>query len=429
MASIVLSFVGNQDPFANTDTEGSIVSLVRHLLAQNRSIQRVVLLYTLDTRQNAIDTHDHLTSAPFHLNAEVITLLPVDDTLSHDPVSQFLAAQAARYAIDQIKPDLAPEDTLECNASSGTPALKSAWGILQAAGYASAMRVWQVRNPQKMRPGQLQVFQDDVNALKNEFDLKVIKQQIADYNYSGALANLEATNLSTKSIVALLHYGFYRLSLDFDRAFSCLNSLSTEVDPQWLQEVAPLRQKDRQALLKEAYFNARIKLKNRKYAEFLVMLSGLQENVLRFLVNERVGLRISSKYSDVETSWQQIRQAEQGKLYQHLQHYTLPKGGMLRLDGSIGRYVYIAILDYYRQFADIMEPIKELNAYCDQRNASVHEFVGISEIEDEAKVLANLRKVIKRVAGTPEENPFDRLNQQINSLLALPLSSGGTSLL
>jgi len=268
-----------------------------------------------------------------------------------------------------------------------------------------------------MHPGQLQVFKDDVNSLKNEFDLKVIKQQVADYNYSGALTSLESTCLSTESLVALLRYGFYRLSLDFDRAYNALAAIAPEINSQWLSELAPLRQKQRQALLKEAYFNALIKLKNQRYAEFLVMLSGLQENVLRFLVMKQVGLQVSGKYADAEQSWQQIQQLEQGKLYQHLQHYKLPKGGALRLHAGISRYTLIAILDYYPQFAAIMQPLNELNDYCDRRNASVHEFEGVSEIEEEAKVLANLRQVIKQVAGTPGTNPFDQLNQQIDQLL------------
>jgi len=416
MPSIILSFVGNQDPYANTNTEGSVLTLVRYLLAEQRSLSRVMLLYTIDTEQNAIDTQAMLTSTPFNLAAEAIALLPVSETLSHDPVSQLLAAQEVRRLLDQLKPVLTAEDTLECNASSGTPALKSAWGIVQAAGYAD-LHIWQVRNPQKMHPGQLQVFKDDVNSLKNEFDLKVIKQQVADYNYSGALTSLESTCLSTESLVALLRYGFYRLSLDFDRAYNALAAIAPEINSQWLSELAPLRQKQRQALLKEAYFNALIKLKNQRYAEFLVMLSGLQENVLRFLVMKQVGLQVSGKYADAEQSWQQIQQWEQGKLYQHLQHYKLPKGRALRLHAGISRYTLIAILDYYPQFAAIMQPLNELNDYCDRRNASVHEFEGVSEIEEEAKVLANLRQVIKQVAGTPGTNPFDQLNQQIDQLL------------
>jgi uncharacterized membrane protein len=77
----------------------------------------------------------------------------------------------------------------------------------------------------------------------------------------------------------------------------------------------------------------------------------------------------------------------------------------------------IAILEYDAQFAEILPAIQDLNEYCDRRNDSVHEFVGVSEIEDEEKLLTALRKVIRQAVGLPSENPFDRLNQQIFQFL------------
>lgn len=418
MASIVLSFVGTQDPFAKTDTEGSIVTLIRHLIAKQHWLKRVLLLHTEGTKRNTIDTKQWLLSEVPSLSQEEINIIPVSEAFSNDPVNPLLAAQEARRALEIAKKYMAPEDFLEFNASSGTPAMKTAWSVLQASGYASShSHVWQIRNPKEMHLEQEHVFYSDVNILKNEFDLKIIKQQLADYNYSGALASLEGTSLSTATLTALFRYGFYRLSFDFDRAFDCLNMIASKVDSISLQELALLRRKDQRSRLKEAYFNALIKLKNQKYAEFLVMLSGLQENVLRFLINERLGLPISSKHSEMSQSWATIKQEDQGKLYRYLKTYKLPKGGSLHLDGLINRYVLIAILEYYPQFATIIQPIKDLNNYCDQRNAAVHEFVGVSEIEDETQVLANLRKVIRQVAGTQDQNPFDRLNEQISVLL------------
>ena len=62
MPSILLSFVGNQDPFSKNHTEGSIISLVRHLTAQNHPITQSILLYTSDTAGNAQETRDWLES-------------------------------------------------------------------------------------------------------------------------------------------------------------------------------------------------------------------------------------------------------------------------------------------------------------------------------------------------------------------------------
>lgn len=418
MASIVLSFVGQQDPFAKTETEGSIVTLVRHLVARGHTLKRVFLLHTDSTEQNAIDTRQWLVSEVPTLTPETITALPVSIAFSHDPVNPLLATQEARRVVDQARSDQTAEDFLEFNASSGTPAMKTAWSVLQALGYASARsHVWQVRNPKEMRSGQTQVFYSDVNLLKDELDFKLIKQQIQDYNYSGALITLHESNLLTFVIKAFLEYGYYRLSMDFDRAFSSLAMVAQEVDSQWMQEIAPLRQKDTQALLQEAYFNTLIRLKTRKYADFLVGLFKLQEQALYFLVQDRLGLAVSGKPSQKALSWQVIQQAEQGKLYQFLQAYTLPRGDRLDLDRSINRYVLQAIVEYYPQFSPIVPLIQKLNQYCDLRNETVHGFIGVSGIEDEITLLNTLRKLMKQITKISEVNPFDHLNGTIVSLL------------
>lgn len=421
MASIVLSFVGSQDPYSKNNNEGSIVSLVKHLCEQQSSIRQMVLLYTEGTKQNAIDTKDWLLSEIITLTDNAIELCRVSEAFSQDPINQLLAVQEARRAVDMVQQYQSEQDTLEFNGSSGTPAMKSCWSILQATGYVRQSHVWQIRNPKEMQPGQDRVFKNDVNTLKNEFDSKVIQRQIQDYNYNGALVTLQASNLAISPLPKLLHYGFYRLSLDFDRALDCINSVRGDVNSRWIKELAPLRQNDCLALLREAYFNALTRLSNKRYAEFLVSLFGLQENVLKYLVQRQLNLPlVGTQFDDVQ-SWQIIRQAEQGKLYRYLQEYTLPRGDYLKIDRSISRYVMIAILEYFPQFSQTIALIKDLNDYCEQRNKSVHEFAGISAIQDEAKVLASLRKIMKYLIGMPEMNPFDCLNQDLCQLLGRSL--------
>ena len=411
MSSIILSFVGQQDPFAKTNSEGSIITLINHLIQQHQPIKRVILLYTDTTKLGAIDTQDWLTST-LNLPAEAIQLLPVEETLSRDPVNLLFAVQAARLGIEQAQPYLDPTDTLEFNASSGTPVMKSAWSILQAAGYAPRSHVWQVRNPQEMQSQQDRVFQTDVSTLKDEFDLKVMQQQIQDYNYSGALVTLQQSNLQRPTIAALLDYGYYRLAMDFDQAFSAVNTIP-DVDPQWIQAIAPLRQKDPRSLLQEAYFNALIRLKTRKYADFLVGLFKLQEQLLYYLVQGKLGLAISGKPSEQAQSWATIRQVNDGQLYQFLRNYRLPKGDAIYLDRSISRYVLQAIVEYHPQFATVLPLIQTLNQYCDLRNESVHGFVGVSAIENEAYLTATLNKLMQQTCGIPKLSPFDRLNQTL----------------
>lgn len=420
MPSILLSFVGKQDPFSDKNhTEGSIVSLVKHLLEQQQVIKGVILLYTEETAMGAIDTQTWL-SAELALAPERIRLVPVEQGLSEDPVNLLLAAQAARSAIlDEARAYLAPEDCLEFNASSGTPVMKSAWSLLQAAGYAPRSRVWQVRDPQQMRSHQVRVLQMDVTPLRDEFDCKVIQQQIKDYNYRGAFISLQESHLQTPIALALLEYGYYRQVRDFDRAFNALVPVREAVDPVWFQEIATLRQKEMTAILRDAYFQALILLKLERYAEFLVVLSGLHENLIRFLVTDRVGLAISTKYGDRADAWTVIRQFDQGKLYRFLQGYRLPSGVPLRVgpEDAIARLTLIAILDYFPDFREVVSAIKAINDYCDRRNEVVHQFVGVSAIEDAETLLANLRRAMQFVVSLAAGNPFDRLNQQVCALL------------
>ena len=416
MASIILSFVGSQDPYSNhTKKTGSIVNLVNYLQEQSHEIKRVVLLYTEETAQNAIDTQHWLVSE-HNLSEEAVAIFSVSEALSIDPINQSLAVQEVRRTLEIIRQDQAGLDTLEFNASSGTPAMKSSWGILQASGYVPQSRLWQVRNPDQMKPGQQLVFRDDLNVLKNEFDLQVIKQQVQDYNYSGALITLNASQINSPVVKAMLEYGYYRISMDFNSAFSSLDGVPVVIAAEWVQEIAPLRQGDKQVLLQEAYFNALIRLQNRRYADFLVGLFKLQEQVLYFLVQQKLGLTVSGNPALKSQSWEVIRQVEGGNLYRFLQGYRLPGGDLLDLN-RISRYTLQAIVEYYPQYSTLLPLIQELNQYCELRNESVHGFVGVSEIADETRLLATLSKLMKRVAGIPDVHSFDRLNQHICDLL------------
>ncbi len=138
---------------------------------------------------------------------------------------------------------------------------------------------------------------------------------------------------------------------------------------------------------------------------------------MRYLIGRYLELQAAGDRAQTAECWEQIKQVDQGELYRHLQSYRLPRGGSLRLGESINRYVMIAILDYLPQLVNIMPLIKYLNEYCELRNRSVHEFAGVSEIQDQERLMATLKSLMKRVDSLPEVNPFDLLNQQICELL------------
>ncbi len=418
MASLVLSFVGNQDPFSEQTTEeGSIVTLIRYLMAEHNTINRVILLHTAETQQRAEATKDWLKDEPLNLALDQIDIIPVENSLSQDPVNLLAAVQEARKGLELAKQYLQKGDHLDFNASSGTPVMKSAWSILQAAGYAPHSSVWQVRNPKQMQLGQPRVFPTNVEVLKNEFDLKVIQQQILDYNYSGALATVKVSQLSTELIEALLKYADSRITFDFNSAFTVIQPWKQDLEPQWVSEISSLRQKNKPALLKEAYFKAFIKLKNQQYADFLVDVFRFQEGFLRFVVQETLKIELPQKIQDTDQFWETLKQIEKGHFYKSLENYRLPNGKSLNLYGFMSRLTLMAILEISPQFCHLYSQVAALNEYCDQRNQFIHGFEGISEIDEPEKVKKNMRDLLQAITHVPTKNPYDSLNQKIFNLL------------
>jgi hypothetical protein len=413
MASIVLSFVGSQDPYSGTtDKEGSVVTLIRHLLDQKYSIRRVILLHTEDTANNASDTKDWLHSE-LNLSAKIIEPLPVSEEFSKDPVDLFLAAKEARIGLEKAAAFLGNKDRLEFNASSGTPVMKTAWSLLQAAGYAPQSSVWQVRNPDKLQPGQARVFQTNVDTLKNEFDYKVIEQQINNYNYAGALISLEKSNLSFPLIKALLEYGQYRLAFDFDRAFNSIQPFKDKVEKYLVSEISNLRRKDSLALLKELYFKALIRLKTQQYADFLVDVARFQERFLQFLAEQKLGFEMPESYPDTSVFWDKIKTIDSGKLYQFLADYRLPNNGKFTLQGFPNRPNMMAILEYYRESPSLLKPLKFLNDACDTRNRIIHKIEGISDLDKPEVITRAMREALLEKTEVSKENRFTSLNKII----------------
>jgi hypothetical protein len=88
MASIILSFVGTQDPYSDrTNEEGSIVTLVQHLSDRNKEIAHIFLLFTQDLQERAEITQQWLKEEA-KITAS-IDLISVDPALSEDPSDSF----------------------------------------------------------------------------------------------------------------------------------------------------------------------------------------------------------------------------------------------------------------------------------------------------------------------------------------------------
>jgi hypothetical protein len=403
MSSIVLSFVGQQDPVSgNTDTEGSIVTLIRHLLDQQHSIQAILLLYTEGTAQEAKDTRDWLETEP-SIPAAQVELIAVDETLSNDPIDLLAAVAAVKDLLLRAKSMQQDDDSLEMNASSGTPAMKSVWGIMQAAGYVSKGRVWQVRNPEKVKPGQDQVFPADMGVLRQEFDRKVIEKQLASYNYNGASVTVESSNLDMtlkNYLLQLLSYGHSRSSFDFKRAKASIEEAQKslerfKVPEELIKDIERLHEDDktllkrdekrdrRKALLCDVYWGAEIHERNKSYCNFITSVAQFQENSLRLLL-DILGIKDHS-----------------------------PNQPNYRLDIR----EMIDTLECLNNVEIPLQDFKDLGEICKKRNMYIHKLAGVTEISEANDALGNMHAILGELTTLPSTNPFDRLNQAVLDLL------------
>jgi len=415
MVSIVLSFVGNQDPYSNqTQEEGSIITLLKFLASHPVTIRKVVLLHTEGTAQNAQDTRDYIISeAKFtDLNVE---LIPTSRELSNDPTDLLLAAQEAKRGLEQVKSQLEPGDRLEFNASSGTPAMKSAFSLLQAAGYAGNSQVWQVRNPEKMRPNQSRVFATDVLVLRQEFDRKRIEQQITDYNYSGAILEVAASGLGNDRLNGLLEYARCRKAFDFQGASAAIQPLAGQIADRWLHEIDQLCQGSKPALLAEVYFNAVLAIKNRDYYTFFTRVFGLQENVLKYFVAQIAPLP-TAKHQTAEF-WRAVQDFENGRVYQVLAQKAQSREE-IRMIYFPNRPTMLEMLRCFDHHQDLVQTLEALEGLCGDRNRLVHEFKGISQLDDPAEILRQLRFILKDIVEISRtDHPFNALNADMQATL------------
>jgi hypothetical protein len=411
MSSIILSFVGQQDPFSgNTNTEGSIVTLTKHLVEIEQEIKYIFLLYTKGTAAGAIDTRDWLNTE-LKIAPEQIETIPLNEALSQDPIDLMLAVAAVKDLLQRAQKLQGDNDYLEMNASSGTPAMKSAWGILQAAGYAPRGRVWQVRNPTLQATQQARVFAADMGVLRQEFDRTVIEQQLADYNYSGALVTVAASGLQTPLIRALLHYGHSRSAFDFKRAGEYLKPHRQIVAVALAQDIDKLRRDEPDALLQDVYWSAAMHLKNHNYCDFITAVVQFQENTLRLLLAQ-AGLAAANSYEETEAFWQRVKKVDDGKLWRSLEQQQ-KQHKYLRTQGELNNPTMIAILQYFNDPKIPINELAQLKKICDRRNQYIHRLKGVSEIKEAPDFLSKMRGILTSFTHLPTKNPFDQLNQEI----------------
>jgi CRISPR-associated protein (Cas_Csm6) len=269
-----------------------------------------------------------------------------------------------------------------------------------------------VRDSDRMKEGQERVFATDLSTLKAEFDRNIIQQQLADYNYSGALATIKDSGLNSELVTALLDYGHRRSCFDFDRAQNAIDKYKKILPDYLFTEIAELRQKNLAALLKELYFGADLKIKNQNYSDFLTIVSQFQENFLRLLMTN-IDLEPPIESRSISTFWSKVRDFDNGNLYKQLVRENI------NTDGWVYVKAMSKIIEYTDRYTSLLQVSSKLQTYCQDRNNYIHKLEGISQFDKSDVILNDLRNMLKQLTKVPDLNTFDRLNQDILNQLQI----------
>jgi hypothetical protein len=424
MASIIISFVGSQDPGSTvTNQEGSIVTLVKYLLAEKYQIKHIFLLYTEATANNAQLTQEWITDLieDSNIQPKQFDLIEVSQQFSADPINLLLAINEAKKIIKKAQIIQDQNDYLELNSSSGTPTMKTAWATLQCARQIPNSRIWQVRNPREIKENQERVFPTNVDSLNKEFDLKIIKTQVSNYNYNGALTTFKSSNLTDNGLGVYLEYGANRLASNFSIAQRLISKYKSFFPDRLVRDINLLTQKNQIHFLIELFEHTKIKLESQEYANALVLLFAFQEAALRYMVRENLTPELKNKSwnRDMEDILlKKIENYDQGKLYDYLQKYRLRNGQSLKLY-SLNRIIMLAILEYFSVNQQLLNSFNNLEKYCEQRNDFVHQFEGVANISDKEihHIINNIRVILAGLTTIPSQNSFQVLNEKIDELI------------
>jgi hypothetical protein len=425
-SSILISFVGRQDPFARPKdpadpvTEGSLVSLIKFLKErENRDISRAILLYSIETEEGAKDCQEWLNSE-YNLPLEHIQLQAISEELSNDPIDLELAVEEAQKVLQQAQLliERGESEWIDFNTSSGTPTMKQTWGILQAAGYAPNSTVWQVRDPKFCKPNQKRVFTSNLSRLKVELDLKVIRQQVERYDYAGVLDYLKSTQFNKTILRKLLEYGRTRLAFDAKLACECSEKLTQSLDKFSLESVKDLKNGRPECVLRELYWQAKINYENKNYANVIIFTSAFLEHAFRLEIKHYFKIQKNlwnRNWKTIETNvWDEIKKYDNGKLYEYLER---KKENLKHFD----RIVFMYVLEYVN--SPNLEYLKVINNCAPIRNNYIHEMKGISNFRDDQtevdidKVFDAMKTLLEAYIDLPKNSAFELLNHIIFDLL------------
>lgn len=289
------------------------------------------------------------------------------------------------------------------------------------------------------------------NQMLRSFRDETISKSLARYDYSAIVTLLSGQGDSGERFCYdLADYAKHRLYFDTDRALGIIEDTLGRASGQdrqlcesLLKDLDPLRNGEKLALVRELFYNLRVKLIREEYVDFLGRVFRFQEDVLRYIVEKeyKVTTNLDKKehrYVEFITEIERndsLKNYLVGTRYQgkplNYEEPTIPcLTSMIRFltdindDGRGNRMVddESQIEDYRK----ILEIFKKASNLSQLRNKSIiaHGYNGVSKeiMKKEyggGDITADLREVAMLIGIDDDDSPFDLVNRQIKEMLHL----------
>lgn len=333
---------------------------------------------------------------------------------------------------------LADAQTMCCVLmAGGIPACNTALQLHAISAFGDRCQV--VYQPEGGQPYELRVGDQVLKTFRRATAIEALER----LDFATALAIVRQFN--DAALKALIEHAHYRECFDFERAQAVLaDGIRQASGPlrtflaDLERDLDPLMQRsDMGALLRELVANADITFRNGRYADFLGRLFRFQEAALRSIVETRLGLPtdMSKERKAVNLPEYQRRIAADPGLKAWLDGRTID-GTPLRYDAP-NIPAMQAMLDYlvdpasvtpdgkpylskeeHGRLTGVKKRLDKITALAQLRNQSViaHGFAGVSrerlaEVygDDPAKLLDDLRTIVKLLGLPAQESPFERI--------------------
>lgn len=288
------------------------------------------------------------------------------------------------------------------------------------------------------------------NQMLTGFRNEVISKALDRYDYSAVAALLaHQTDHRERFCWRLAEYAKHRLYFDFDTALSITeNTIGEASAPERsfcedLQlDLDGLRNKERPALVRELFFNLRIKFVREEFVDFLGRVFRFQEDVLRYIVEKEFGFSTEMDkkrgYAEfvngVKKNAALTKYLEESRFSGKPLKYDEPTipclTQMLKFlvemnDNGNGEDLITdkSRVENYRQVIEIFDRVNELSGL---RNKSIiaHGYDGVSrtilqEKYGEGDIITDLRRVAELIGVDLKEDPFERINDRIKRAMDL----------